>query len=640
MIRFALYIHNHQPAGNFDDVFEFAYQHSYKPFLESLLKHPKIKFGIHNSGTLLEWTIKNHPEFIDLLKQTIASKQAEILSSAYGEPILSFIPAKDAIEQIKYYNDLLYKQLGYLPKGLWLTERIWEPNIIGTLLDAGIEYILLDDTHFLYAGLQHDDLRSYFVTEDDGRVLKVFPISMKLRYLIPFHPISETMDFLNTESKKDDRTLRILGDDGEKFGVWPGTHDWVYNKGWLENFLQRLEDEPWIDMVFLKDIALENPAGRIYFPTSSYEEMGEWALPPDRGHEYDEVRNLIDPKYYSLLHGGYFKNFLQKYSEANQMHKRMLYVSHRKPKNRKAKLALWRGQCSCAYWHGVFGGLYLPHLREAVYRNLIDADNANPDQTMHLEDFDADGRDEIVFSNNEFFAVLDPITGSFIELDDRRRGMNICNYLCRRKEKYHRHIPEHAANNDVRSIHESFRSKEANLHESLIYDTDIRRFGLDRQLTAIPTVDDYKHNHYPGQIIDYAQFKFEDPECCALSFSGTMRKRIRINKSNKKTFDIVYTSSDMLIGVEFSIGIFGANLKLNTGQALTELIFLENIAVFSIQGDGLAPIEFSMNHPCTILSYPIETVSSSESGYEKNFQGCSIMLILPKGVETTISVCL
>ena len=35
---------------------------------------------------------------------------------------------------------------------------------------------------------------------------------------------------------------------------------------------------------------------------------------------------------------------------------------------------LYRSQCNDAYWHGVFGGLYLNHLREAAYSNLLRAE--------------------------------------------------------------------------------------------------------------------------------------------------------------------------------------------------------------------------------------------------------------------------
>ena len=105
--------------------------------------------------------------------------------------------------------------------------------------------------------------------------------------------------------------------------------------------------------------------------------MGEWVLPPKCGIEYEELKKTIDKKYYYLIHGGYFKNFLRKYPEANHMQKRMLYVSKNVGNDLNAKLLLWKGQCSCAYWHGIFGGLYLPHLREAIYKNLIEAENFN-----------------------------------------------------------------------------------------------------------------------------------------------------------------------------------------------------------------------------------------------------------------------
>ncbi|GAI82061.1 unnamed protein product, partial [marine sediment metagenome] len=307
-------------------------------------------------------------------------------------------------------------------------------------------------------------LYSYYVTEDEGRILKVFPISMKLRYLIPFHPIDETINFLKEEENKKDDCLKTLGDDGEKFGGWPGTYDWVFKKGWLDEFLCRIERESWIKPVFLHKIANEPPTGRIYLPTSSYEEMGEWVLPPKRGMQYEELKKTIDKKYYYLVHGGYFKNFLRKYPEANNMQKRMLYVSKNIGNDINAKLALWRGQCSCAYWHGIFGGLYLPHLREAIYKNLIEADNFNIQKGLKSFDFDADGEKEIIYSDEEFFIVIKPQSASFIEIDDRRKNINILNYLGRRNEKYHQKILQETDSGGVKSIHEVLRSKEENLH--------------------------------------------------------------------------------------------------------------------------------------------------------------------------------
>uniref|UniRef100_A0A7C4XBB0 DUF1926 domain-containing protein n=1 Tax=candidate division WOR-3 bacterium TaxID=2052148 RepID=A0A7C4XBB0_UNCW3 len=630
-IRLAIYFHNHQPVGNFEEVFEFAYLHSYLPLLKTLSNHPKIKFGIHNSGPLCDWLLKKHPEYFEILKALLKREQAEVLASAYSEPILSLIPRNDAIDQIKYFKDYLYNLFDYESKGFWLTERVWEPGLISILNEAGIEYTLLDDTHFKYAGLGEEELFSYYITEECGKILKVFPISMKLRYLIPFHRIDESIAYLGEEEKKSPLGLKTLGDDGEKFGVWPGTYEWVYNQHWLEDFLTRIENEEWIETVHLKDIIKEVPAGRVYLPTASYEEMGEWALPLNAGRDYEELKKGIDHKYYHLIHGGYFKNFLRHYPEANLMHKRMIYVSKNiKKDDTDARISLWRGQCSCAYWHGIFGGLYLPHLREAVYRNLIDAESKSPPNRVEVIDFDTDGMNEIVVSNKDFFSVLKPEFGKLIELDDRKRRMNLLNYIGRRREKYHDKILTTEESEDgVRSIHEILKSKERGLQKFLVYDRYERGFGIDHILVAAPSEEEFYHQKNPGEIIKYNDFEILEIK------EGNFL--IRFKKENfEKTMQFIpderiiefsYRGVFDLLGIEFSLGIFAQNLLLDNTHSLNEMQKIGGLDRFSISGENFSSIIFSASVNFDLLSYPIETVSSSESGFERIFQGFSLMLI-------------
>lgn len=630
MIRLALYFHNHQPVGNFDEIFEFAYSHAYLPLLKAFLAHKRIKFGIHNSGPLCNYLLKRHPEYFELLKEALKSNQVEILASAYSEPILSLIPPDDVIDQIKYFKDYIFKLLGYEAKGFWLTERVWEPGLIPLLNEAGIDYTLLDDTHFRYAGLGDEELSSYFITEDCGRILKVFPISMKLRYLIPFHRIEESIDYLREESKIKEGILKTLGDDGEKFGVWPGTYDWVYSQNWLENFLNRLEKEEWIETVHLNEVIKEQPVGRIYLPTASYEEMGEWVLPLNAGRDYDELKRTVDRKYYHLIHGGYFKNFLARYPEANIMHKRMIYVSKNIAKdNLNARLALWRGQCSCAYWHGIFGGLYLPHLREAVYHSLIEADNFKIKKGIEVYDFDADGDVEIVSSNEDFFLVIKPKTGSLIELDDRLRKLNLLNYLGRRREKYHNRIYESSEEGEgVKSIHEIFKSKEKEIQKYLIYDRYERGFGIDHKLASPPSPEDFLYQENLGEIIKYSDYII-NPETCRIEFHGdTLKKTVQLLPG--RIIEISYKDNGELLSVEFSLGIFNPGLTIDGKYSLREVQSMEEIMEFSILADNLQPIRFTARENFSLRTYPIETISSSESGLEKIFQGFSLLLIFKR----------
>ena len=68
-IQFIFGIHNHQPVGNFDDVFHFACDKSYIPFMDVLEKHPSISMAIHFTGSLIEWLDIHRPEVMAQLKR-------------------------------------------------------------------------------------------------------------------------------------------------------------------------------------------------------------------------------------------------------------------------------------------------------------------------------------------------------------------------------------------------------------------------------------------------------------------------------------------------------------------------------------------------------------------------------------------
>ena len=150
--QLALLIHAHQPVGNFDDVIERAYQHSYLPFVETLARHPSIHMGLHYSGVLLEWLERAHAEYFELLGTLVKRGQIEIVGGGFYEPILVIIPPEDCFEQITRLSDYIEEHFGRRPKGAWLAERVWEPQLPSSLAAAGVEYTLVDDNHFLGAG--------------------------------------------------------------------------------------------------------------------------------------------------------------------------------------------------------------------------------------------------------------------------------------------------------------------------------------------------------------------------------------------------------------------------------------------------------------------------------------------------------
>ena len=111
-IYLCLALHNHQPVGNFDHVFEQSYQDSYLPFLDVFERYESLKISLHTSGPLMEWLDAHHPEYLDRLADLVAVGRVEIVGGAFYEPILTMIPPRDRIGQIRDYTRWLESRLG------------------------------------------------------------------------------------------------------------------------------------------------------------------------------------------------------------------------------------------------------------------------------------------------------------------------------------------------------------------------------------------------------------------------------------------------------------------------------------------------------------------------------------------------
>lgn len=436
-LHFGIVLHFHQPVGNFEEVFERAYANCYKPYLELLSNYPDINMTIHFSGSLLDYLGERHPEIIDFINLLASRGQIEIMGGPYYEPILTAIPQVDAIGQMNLMSEYIKEKFGFRPNGVWIPERVWEPGLARLIWQAGIRYCTLDDTLLMKAGMGKEDIAGYVLAGEGRHKIAAFPFDKKLRYLIPFKLPQETIDYLKEVASKREDFLLVYADDGEKFGEWPGTHEWVYKREWLKDFFDLLmSNSDWIELVKLSDyMNSHKPVTTLKIPEGAYDEMMEWAEGP-------------------------WKNFLSRYPESNQMQKKALYVSSKIEKLKKAakkadtakideaKKELYKGQCNCAYWHGLYGGLYFYHLRNAVYNHLISAEKI-ADEILHKSrkkrltlkqlDFNPGSTKEYVMESETFSLYFDPEDGGVLrELDYRPLSMNLVNTLSRKKEAYHR----------------------------------------------------------------------------------------------------------------------------------------------------------------------------------------------------------
>lgn len=711
-ISFLLGIHNHQPIGNFEEVFEEAYQKSYAPFLMTLLNYPSIKWNLHCTGILWEWIERKHPDFLEKVQVMVDRKQLELLSGGFYEPILAVLPDQDKIGQIQKLNDYLKKKFKIEAKGMWCAERVWEPHLPKFLREAGIEYTVLDDTHFLSVGLTKNQLNGYFKVEEQNSVIDIFPISQDLRYVIPFKDPEKSIEVFKEWADahpNQDGSILVMADDGEKFGLWPDTYKLVYEKKWLEKFLRLLEkNSSWIKTQTFSDYRKANTAiGKVYLPTASYFEMSEWALMPGSAEQFEEISSFTSDNNdksptKKFLKKGIWRNFLAKYSESASMYKKMLRVSQKThelakdiERNFKTKIKqesplylqnsnlinqalnyLWAGQCNCSYWHGVFGGLYLPHLRQAIYKNLIDAENTldsivfnghgkkeKSDFSVEVSDFDGDGKDEILFEMQHQNLYFSPSQGgSIFEWDFKPVSVNLLNVLTRRPETYHQKFVNRKNENEhpnAEATAEMQVKKNVDMNNILNYDWYRRSSLIDHFLHPHTTLESFKQCQY-GEQGDFVlgRYEYEIPKTVPgdanqdlVKFSrqgfvwvGDQRHNILVEKIIQ-TLETCPDEQFPSPGSERKVGLRVKYRVQNlSDQPIRALWFAPEFNfAFSVPDKEKSPYEIQcsewkridphlfwqvavvFSEPTSLWVLPLETISNSEGGLEKTYQGTILL---------------
>jgi len=627
-IRFVFGLHLHQPVGNFDHVFAQHVEDVYRPLLDRLAGRGFLPVVLHLSGPLLEWLEQHEPAYLDRLGTLAADGKLEILLAGLYEPVLAALPRADRIEQIQWMHEAVQRRFGVDARGLWLTERVWEPELAADLADAGVRYALVDDRHFLATGFESERLHAPFWTESDGRRLALFPIDERLRYLIPFRPPEETAHYLRALRGAGHR-LAVLADDGEKFGGWPGTKEWVYERGWLDQFMGAiagLVDSGEVRLSRLDEALAEVPSnGLAYLPTASYTEMEAWSLPPDAALRLARLqRDLGEARIAgpdgALVRGAHWRNFLVKYSESNRMHKKMQALSalcRRKGNPVEARRAIGRAQCNDAYWHGVFGGLYLPHLRDAIWRELALAEGElrrGKGLAWEVLDFDGDGYQEIWVHSESFSALVSPVRGAAVEeYTVFRSGINYANVLTRRREAYHDLALERAAaesghgNGGAASIHEI--EEGIRLAERPPLDAEDRALFVERIIPRSLGLEEYVRGDY-RPVHSWARTPFD---YAVQRRRGALEIACATGEGRERLAKLIRFGADGEVTVRYA---------WDPGASAPDDRFSTEISL-------AGPLEPETTPAAESWRFAIETIAKSERGLDRTRQGESLTLRWP-----------
>lgn len=694
MVSLSLVIHNHQPVDNDPEIIDKIYRKSYLPFLETISRYPKIKISLHYTGYLLSWIEKKYPEFISKLRHMINVEQVEILGGGFYEPIFSVLPEKDIVGQTDFMKSYLVRLLGTNPEGCWLAERVWEPNLPEILQKCGVKFTLLDDSLFTRSGLEYSDCFQPFITESRGSTVTVFPILKKLRYLIPFENPASTISFLknNPYLQNESAKLAVFADDGEKFGGWPDTYRLVHEKKWLESFFELIESNSrWLRTItlgqYLKELV--NLSGPVYLPAGSYDEMDSWSL---------SVQSKSNASSYRK---GYWRMFLSKYRESGRLYSRMLGVSaeidasdtldKRRGKTplilrkiNSARMELWKSQFNDVYWHGVFGGLYLPELRKTAYGHLINAQKILHGARSKREGKrEGKGKGELEIKRKDSGNIsIDSDTlgiyisardgGTIQEIDFKPKSVNVTDTITRIEEAYHSEFINNQSGpmgKKISSIVTGMRGKikGGNFHTNIVYDKYPRYSFRDYILHANTDIADFENQRY----IELAPLSVQN---CRIETILKRRKDMQFSLSRQSQLQdtamsgkakfaitkiiamyrarpslsvsyLLSTESNKgplrgIFASEINLGSLGAPKFVKTYDRIREVEKCGNIEI-KYEELGFS-LEFIFSPSTSLWMFPVKTVSKSEEGIESKVQGLSIVphwpveSILGKRVEVNL----
>lgn len=583
---------------------------SYLDFLINLItllnSSKSIKTNIHLSGNLISHMDKKYSDFSGHIRNLLEQGQLELLSGGIYEPIFSFIPKEDRQTQLLLMNRLLNHIYGYTPFGAWITGLSWESSLALDLAKSKIQYTCLPKEYFVHAGLKEDEISGYYLTEEEGRKLAIFPISHDLTNLMKNNSPDKVINNL-LEKYNTNKTSPIV----MFYRVEEVSND---NLQWLNNFLQLIhKNNDFIETNLLNSYFTNNkPNGRIYLSAiQSTSENEQW------------------------------KKFLLDYHESNLLHKKMLRVSKKinaakegksrfkviKEMINQAHDLLLKGQSNYAYWTNSFGGIYSSQERHNTYSNLIKAENLIDAASKHGSkwiqvyeiDYDCDGHDEIIVETELQNIYISPaLGGTILEHDYRPANINLTNTVSLLYDKHLKlNLIDHFLKNDI-DLENCRLNNLTHLTKEIIPPYNIEKIKAKEESCKITLLANATLIRIEGepQVELKKQINVRSGDSSlVIEYSLTNKSVSKINFTFATEFNLniapTFVNNNDLFYLDGNKKNKTPNPDLGSCEELKEI---NQISAYNkIQG---IDVSFSWNKTCNLFRYPI---------VEKIYQGTTIL---------------
>jgi hypothetical protein len=284
-------------------------------------------------------------------------------------------------------------------------------------------------------------------------------------------------------------------------------------------------------------------------------------------------------------------------------------------------------------------------------------------------DFNGDGDEEIFLKTPEIVYLFSTRGGSLLELDYRPKSFNLLDTLTRREEGYHRKLleeQEQAAESRTRTIHEIFDSKESGLDQYLCFDQYRRASFLDHFMDEPIDLESFRRCRYKeeGDFVkeiyeNEIVGKREEREILFSRSGNIYRNReshaVRVEKKFipspdrnllKAVYQLSYLDRERVktnFAIEFNINLLageasdryyqitGAPLEDKRLASMGEIEEASEVHLID-EWNGFEVI-LKTDRSCKLWRFPIETVSLSESGFERIYQGSCLLFYWPLELE-------
>lgn len=268
-LKVGLLFHLNQGHYPFSDIADKA---SYHRLIKTLRKHPKLKFNIHISGTLIQDLLWYNEETLQLIREGIEDGQFEILGSTYAQNVMYSTDEKSNRWQIERHKEIIKDVFAVEPVGFWNPERTWRQDLGKLMQEYGYKYTFVEDhilkrsgTKFSEYFLRTTDNGNLFIINDDFEFLPKFNSAIdagdyeelrkdKAAKLSPEHKSYKNLFLYMREIYKKDKENKFLlnyAEDAEATGLWDlrDAHTPEYDFINLETLLTELEKKDWIELV-------------------------------------------------------------------------------------------------------------------------------------------------------------------------------------------------------------------------------------------------------------------------------------------------------------------------------------------------------------------------------------------------------